>query len=592
MLILLAGLLHAQNVVKKVACVGNSITEGFGTSNSSSWPNQLDVRLGDSYQVRNFGIGGRTLLRNGDFPYWDEAIFEAALEFEPDIVIILLGTNDSKPQNWAYKDEFYSDYVDMVNEFRALNSKPEIFTGFPPPVFEDGFGITNSIIRDEIIPLIDSVRTTLKTFQINFYDNMTEMGSMFPDGIHPDAAGYTEMAKIAEQAILIRPSGYIKYFSAYPEVVEEDGSSVLYWAASESSQVDLDGQPVAIEDSMTVSPLGTKEYILTAAGELADTAVVRIDFLPSGNVKSFKANPHLLEAGTGESSILSWQTSNNSQVWLDGNSVQQNDSLVVTPSESSTYTLVTIGADQDTSEVLVSVLEPDAFNRSLVAVSYNASSTEYQYSVSEAFDSNPDTYWMSDGHATEWISIDLGRELYLNHIRINWADVYASSYRIEVLDAENTLNIFHTTTSGDGGLDDIARSEIKGKLIRLLCFKSSSTELGYKVKELEIYGSSRSFQAISDQRPNQIPEKFTLFQNAPNPFNPETMIRYTLPVPSQVSLELFDIRGAQVGTLVDQFQPAGAYQVYFNGSALASGFYFYRLKADNFEDIRKMLIVR
>jgi len=212
-------LVFGQNFVIKVACVGNSITEGYGRENTNSYPNQLGVLLGDKYDVRNFGVGGRTLLKKGDFPYWDETIFEMAQDFEPDIVIILLGTNDSKPQNWVYKDEFYSDYVDMVNTFRTLESLPEIFVGFPPPVFVEGWGINDPVIHDEIIPLVDSVRTTLQTFRVNFYDNMTEMGDLFPDGIHPDAAGYSEMARIAADAILNRPSGVIHYFYTDSETI-------------------------------------------------------------------------------------------------------------------------------------------------------------------------------------------------------------------------------------------------------------------------------------------------------------------------------------------------------------------------------------
>ncbi len=587
----LSSSVYTQNFILKVACVGNSITEGFGRDNISSWPNQLDTLLGDQYDVRNFGIGGRTLLKNGDFPYWDETVFELAQVFEPDIVIILLGTNDSKPQNWVYKDEFYPDYVDMVNIFKNLNSKPEIFACFPPPVFQDGYGITNQIIRDEIIPLIDSVRTKLNTFHINFYDNMLDMGSMFPDGIHPDANGYREMSKIAAEAILNRPSGVIKYFYADQYSVEEWESATLFWDTSDSSEVTLDDQPVETKGSLTISPVETTEYTLIASGEFNDTSRVTVDFLASGLIKSFYADPPVLEKDTGDSTLLIWETTNNSQVWLEGSVVSQNDSLILIPHETVTYTLIAEGALKDTSHVTVAVLDAEMINRSLLANAYNASSTEIKYSVNSAFDDDTTTFWLSAGHLTEWISVDLGRELYLNRIKIIWRDVYALSYRIEVLDAANKLTVFYSTTSGDGGIDEMIRDAVKGRQVRLLCLKSSSTTEGYAIDELEIYGSANAGQTSVEKLYN-IPKSFSLMQNSPNPFNPMTTIRYTLPGVSRVQLDVFDVRGAKIVKLVDLVQPAGEYTVRFDGSKLSSGLYFYRLKAGAFEDTKRMLILK
>ena len=83
----------------KVAIIGNSITEGTFLTNPAvnSYPGQLAKMLSVNWEVGNFGVSGRTILKNGDFPIWDEQKFTDALNFEPDIVIIMLGTNDSKP---------------------------------------------------------------------------------------------------------------------------------------------------------------------------------------------------------------------------------------------------------------------------------------------------------------------------------------------------------------------------------------------------------------------------------------------------------------------------------------------------------------
>ena len=86
----------------RVACIGNSITEGatLSTPLSDAYPALLNSQLGDSFDVNNYGVGGRVMLKNGDYPIWDEVAFRRALEFDPDIVTIMLGTNDSKPWNW------------------------------------------------------------------------------------------------------------------------------------------------------------------------------------------------------------------------------------------------------------------------------------------------------------------------------------------------------------------------------------------------------------------------------------------------------------------------------------------------------------
>lgn len=587
--------IHAQNFEIKVACIGNSITEGFGRENPDSYPNQLDKLLGDKYNVRNFGIGSRTLLKKGDYPYWDEDIFLLAQDFQPDIVIILLGTNDSWDQNWVYKDEFYSDYIEMVNVFRNLNSYPEIFVGFPPPAFGSGFVTADSRIHYEIIPLIDLVRTTLHTFHINFYNAMIEMGDLFPDGIHPNAEGYGEMARIAADAIINRPSGVIKYFYANPTVIEEDETATLFWEASDSSVVTLDNQVVGVKDSLFVFPFETTEYTLIASGEFQDTSIVQITFLPSGLIKSFYAKSPMLEKDVGDSTVLYWGTTNNSQVWLDGEAVSQHDSIVISPGETKTYTLIANGVEKDTSQVAVTVFPADEINRSLLALSYSASSTEYRYSVESAFDEDTLTYWLSVGHAAEWISADLGKELYINRIKINWGDVFASLYRIEILDEAGTMSVFNTTTTGDGEIDEIEGEPVKGRLVRILCLKSSSNSEGYKINEFEIYGTSKAGESAVAQLPIA-PENFNLLQNYPNPFNSSTVIRYHLLVASRIDISIYNSVGQKITTLVSEKQRAGNHVVTWTTTSsdrIASGVYLCKLSMNKGKtQTRKLILLK
>jgi acyl-CoA thioesterase-1 len=180
----------------KVACVGNSITEGAGIADGHRYPQQLEKLLGDKYEVRNYGLGGRTLLKRGDFPYWQEDKYKEVLLWEPDIVIIKLGTNDSKPQNWIYADEFESDYRAFVHSFKKLPGKRRIYICLPVPVFNDDVaGITQSILSDEIIPRIKAVGKAEGVKIIDLYSAFKDKSNLLPDGVHPDAGGATIIAE-------------------------------------------------------------------------------------------------------------------------------------------------------------------------------------------------------------------------------------------------------------------------------------------------------------------------------------------------------------------------------------------------------------
>jgi lysophospholipase L1-like esterase len=189
----------------RVACIGDSITEGAGT-NGRTYPIQLQELLGDEWKVGNFGVSGRTLLRKGDYPYWNEKAYQNALEFKPDVVIIMLGTNDTKPHNWQYEAEFVTDYRDLVKSFLDLESKPRVFICRPVPVIGQGnFGITEENIQKEI-PRIDALAKELRIDVIDMHAALEKMPELFPDRVHPNAAGAGEMAKAAYKALTGKPA--------------------------------------------------------------------------------------------------------------------------------------------------------------------------------------------------------------------------------------------------------------------------------------------------------------------------------------------------------------------------------------------------
>lgn len=175
----------------KIACVGDSITYGYGIQNREefAYPSQLAKILGDGYEVRNFGVSGRTVLKKGDFPYWAEPEYKDAIKYNPDIVIIKLGTNDSKFHNWAYRDQFIPDYTEMIKSFRMLPADPEVYICFPVPLYLAGSDINDSVITRHVIPSIDSISSILSVPVINLYEPLSNLPQHFPDGIHPNADG-------------------------------------------------------------------------------------------------------------------------------------------------------------------------------------------------------------------------------------------------------------------------------------------------------------------------------------------------------------------------------------------------------------------
>ncbi len=195
---------------RRVACVGNSITHGSGIDmvDVRSYPAQLQKLLGDGYCVRNFGVGGRTLLNHGDRPYMRENAWAEAKAFCPDIVVIKLGTNDSKARNWdKYSGEFAADLQQMVDELKALPSNPTIYlcnpvkSDVPPRSDHDGI-IRDSIVVADIIPAIAEVAKKNKLQVIDLHPLIDPKSDMMQrDGIHPTAKGAAEIAKVVAAAV-------------------------------------------------------------------------------------------------------------------------------------------------------------------------------------------------------------------------------------------------------------------------------------------------------------------------------------------------------------------------------------------------------
>jgi acyl-CoA thioesterase I len=184
------------NAKIRIACVGDSITQGSG------YPAKLQLLLGTNYLVKNFGVAGTTVSLNSASPYMDQTAFQKAEEFEPDIVVIMLGTNDARTDINKYNETFVDDYIQLVSSFQNLTSNPKILVVDSPPIFTDNPNYNSTYLADNIIPEIDNVANNLNLPTIDVYNAFGDHADYFMDGVHPNDEGATLIASEVDNAII------------------------------------------------------------------------------------------------------------------------------------------------------------------------------------------------------------------------------------------------------------------------------------------------------------------------------------------------------------------------------------------------------
>lgn len=202
---------QGKEKVIKVACVGNSVTYGYGHKNpaETSYPTQLQQMLGDGYEVRNFGHSGATLLSKGHRPYVNLPEYKAALDFAPDIVIIHLGLNDTDPRNWPnYRDEFYINYTTIIDSFVKVHpdGNPKIIICRMSPIFhwhrrfKSGTRDWYWQIQNRISDIAEY--GGYKGIElIDFSRFLYSRPDLMPDALHPNAEGAAILARQVYSAI-------------------------------------------------------------------------------------------------------------------------------------------------------------------------------------------------------------------------------------------------------------------------------------------------------------------------------------------------------------------------------------------------------
>jgi lysophospholipase L1-like esterase len=184
----------------RVACVGDSITEITG------YPADLQSLLGAKYSVGNFGVSGSTVLLNSWRPYMTQPEFQKALEFQPDIVIIMLGTNDDLQMLRQYNASFEEDYAKLITAFQQLESRPQIWIVKPPPIFSNSSDLNIPYFNEVIIPKIEDLANKMNLPIIDVFTAFGNRTDYFLDGVHPNSQGAALIA--SEVCKAINPQRY------------------------------------------------------------------------------------------------------------------------------------------------------------------------------------------------------------------------------------------------------------------------------------------------------------------------------------------------------------------------------------------------
>lgn len=182
--------------IVRIACVGDSLTKG------SNYPEYLWMLVGPDYKVGNFGVGSATVSIQSNKPYINQSEFVEAKNFGPDVVVIMLGTNDAYPSNQQTRTKFVEDYITLVREFQRLDSAPKIVLVEPPPVLRNGTGINTQFFTNNILPAIKEVASMLNLQVIDLYTPLSDFPQYFSfDGVHPSERGSQAIAEIIHNTI-------------------------------------------------------------------------------------------------------------------------------------------------------------------------------------------------------------------------------------------------------------------------------------------------------------------------------------------------------------------------------------------------------
>ncbi len=205
-LVLLVMTIYLQGVSSqsiRVACIGDSITK-------RGYPTLLRTMLGSNYTVGNFGVEGSTVVLGSKIPYMNQTEYQRALQFHPDIVIIMLGTNDANPEISADEANFELNYAQLISSFQQLGGYQAVWVVKSPPIYSTNSAYNNTLLSQTVLPHVDNTASRMRLPTIDIYSAMSNHSEYFADGVHPNGDGAAVIAYNIYQAIT-KPDGSPDY---------------------------------------------------------------------------------------------------------------------------------------------------------------------------------------------------------------------------------------------------------------------------------------------------------------------------------------------------------------------------------------------
>ncbi len=181
----------------KIACIGDSTTNSTTLPATDYYPQQLDTMLGEGFEVANFGRHSTTVMsKTASIPYINTEEYKNSLAFLPDVVVIMLGTNDSLPNRWVDKQYFVESYKSIIEEYKNLSSKPRVYISTSPTVQpNETWGHPDSVISGEMKNMIIQAAKETGCEIIDINAATKNVPDFFYDGLHPNKMGCELFAK-------------------------------------------------------------------------------------------------------------------------------------------------------------------------------------------------------------------------------------------------------------------------------------------------------------------------------------------------------------------------------------------------------------
>ncbi|WP_235832075.1 GDSL-type esterase/lipase family protein [Flavobacterium ranwuense] len=237
--------LAAQKTAIKVACIGDSVTAGYLLANpaTDSYPSQLQIMMGEKYEVKNFGHSGATLLKKGHKPYYKTKEYTDAIAYSPDIAIIHLGLNDTDPRNWPnYKEEFDADYSWLIDTLKKQNPAVKIYICRMTPIFNEHYRFKSGT-RDwfwQIQSHIENIAKANQVGLIDLHEKLYPRPDLFPDTLHPIKEGAAILAQTVYGNIT-KDFGGLKLAAVFTDnmVLQRNQPIQIYGTANGGDQVEV-----------------------------------------------------------------------------------------------------------------------------------------------------------------------------------------------------------------------------------------------------------------------------------------------------------------------------------------------------------------